>query len=396
MDDAISAFIRGQGLLCLVLASFYAAGLTVAGLNYGLLIGLATGLLSFIPFVGWALGLMTSVALAIVQFWPDPTPVLMVIGVFAGGQVLDAAVLSPKIVGSRIGLHPVWLIFALVVFSSVFGLVGVLVAVPVAAAVAVLVRFALEVYMARHLQGRREALQRRARRMSEGPSQLVLDLPHRQALDAEDFLVSSCNEGALALVESWPDWPSHAIVITGPGGSGKSHLVNVWRTRSAALVTAGSDLSENTLAAFRATGALAVEDIDAGISDDRLLFHLLNVAREHKLSLLLTAGRAPGELEISLPDLRSRVRALPHAPILPPDEGLIAALLVKLFSDRQLRIEPHVVSHLARHLDRSTEAVQRAVALIDRLALASRRRVTRALVSEALQALNFSDGTEDG
>ena len=147
IDDAIAAFIRGQGLVCLILGVLYAVGLTWAGIRYGLLIGVVTGILSFIPFVGWALGLLTSSAVAIVQFWPETAPLLKVIGVFALAQVLDAAFLGPRIVGPKIGLHPVWLIFALFVFSSLFGVVGVLVAVPVAAAIAVLIRFGLEVYL---------------------------------------------------------------------------------------------------------------------------------------------------------------------------------------------------------------------------------------------------------
>jgi predicted PurR-regulated permease PerM len=147
INDAISAFIRGQGLVCLVLGFIYALGLTFIGLRYGLLIGLATGILSFIPFVGWALGMMTASILALLQFWPDTVPLLEVLGIFAFGQVIDAALLSPKIVGSKIGLHPVWLIAALFVFSYLFGFAGMLVAVPVAAAIAVLVRFALEVYL---------------------------------------------------------------------------------------------------------------------------------------------------------------------------------------------------------------------------------------------------------
>ncbi len=147
INDAISAFIRGQGLVCLALGAIYAIGLSFIGLRYGLLIGLATGLLSFVPFVGWALGLLTASTLAVLQFWPDSVPIVQVLGVFALGQVIDAALLSPKIVGSKIGLHPVWLIAALFVFSYLFGFAGVLVAVPVAAAIAVLVRFALEVYL---------------------------------------------------------------------------------------------------------------------------------------------------------------------------------------------------------------------------------------------------------
>lgn len=147
VDGAIAAFVRGQGIVCLILGTFYAAGLSAIGLRYGLLIGIATGVLAFVPFVGWALGLITASALATVQFWPETSPLLLVLGVFAAGQALDAAILSPQIVGGKLGLHPVWLIFALAVFSSLFGFVGVLVAVPLAAAFAVLVRFAIELYL---------------------------------------------------------------------------------------------------------------------------------------------------------------------------------------------------------------------------------------------------------
>lgn len=147
INEAISAFIRGQGTVCIILALFYAMGLTAVGLDYGLLIGLATGALAFIPFVGWALGLLTATALAIVQFWPQTLPIFGVVAVFLAGQAFDAGFLSPNIVGSKIGLHPVWLIFALFVFAYLFGLVGMLLAVPVAAAIGVLVRFALSVYL---------------------------------------------------------------------------------------------------------------------------------------------------------------------------------------------------------------------------------------------------------
>jgi len=147
INSAIAAFIRGQGLVCLILGTLYAAGLTWIGLRYGLLIGLMSGLLSFIPFLGWALGLITAGVFAAVQFWPEQWPIVIVVAVFIFGQALDTVFLSPKLVGARLGLHPVWLIFALFVFSALFGFVGVLMAVPVAAAAAVLVRFALEVYL---------------------------------------------------------------------------------------------------------------------------------------------------------------------------------------------------------------------------------------------------------
>lgn len=147
MNDAVAAFVRGQGTVCLILAAYYAAALSLVGLDYGLLIGLATGALAFVPFIGWALGLLTATAVAVMQFWPEMVPILLVVGIFLAAQAIDAGFLSPTIVGSKIGLHPVWLIFALFVFSYLFGIVGTLVAVPLAAALGVLIRFALDVYL---------------------------------------------------------------------------------------------------------------------------------------------------------------------------------------------------------------------------------------------------------
>jgi predicted PurR-regulated permease PerM len=147
INESISAFIRGQGTICIILGILYAAGLTLVGLPYGLLIGVVTGFLAFVPFVGWAAGLLTAGGVAVAEGWPSLLLLAKVIAVFAAGVALDSAVLSPKIVGERIGLHPVWLIFALFVFSYLFGFVGLLVAVPVAAACGVLIRFGLELYL---------------------------------------------------------------------------------------------------------------------------------------------------------------------------------------------------------------------------------------------------------
>lgn len=147
IDAAMSAFFRGQGVVCIVLAIVYAVGLTLAGLRYGLLIGATAGALSFIPFVGWSLGLLVASAFALIENWPSTGPLVAVLILFGLGQVLDSVLLAPRIVGSRLGLHPVWLIFALFVFSYLFGFVGTLLAVPLAAAIAVLVRFALEMYL---------------------------------------------------------------------------------------------------------------------------------------------------------------------------------------------------------------------------------------------------------
>ena len=147
INDAVAAFIRGQGTICLMLGIFYAIGLSWAGIDYGLLVGLTTGLFAFVPIVGWVLGLIFASGLAIVQFWPDPAPLLKAVAVLAGGIAIDTAFLSPRFVGQKVGLHPVWMIFALFVFSYLFGLVGTLVAVPLAAAISVLVRFAVQSYL---------------------------------------------------------------------------------------------------------------------------------------------------------------------------------------------------------------------------------------------------------
>jgi chromosomal replication initiation ATPase DnaA len=224
------------------------------------------------------------------------------------------------------------------------------------------------------------------------PVQLTLDLPHRAALAAEDFLVSGSNAAAVSAIDRWPDWPAAALVVSGPAGSGKSHLVNVWRTRTASVVTTGPEIDDLTVERLGAARALAVEDIDRGIGNETVLFHLLNLARERGVSLLLTSGRPPGELEVRLPDLRSRLRALAHAAIDRPDEPLLAALIVKLIADRQLAVEPHVVAYLARHMERSAEAARRVVVAVDRLALERQSKVTRALAIEALrQASAASD-----
>jgi predicted PurR-regulated permease PerM len=148
INTAIAGFVRGQGTLCLILGLMYAAGLTVVGLNFALLIGLFAGLISFIPYVGSLVGLVIAVGVAIVQFWPDWIMVGAVLLVFAIGQFVEGNILQPKLVGESIGLHPVWLMFALFAFGALFGFVGLMVAVPAAAAVGVLVRFAISRYLA--------------------------------------------------------------------------------------------------------------------------------------------------------------------------------------------------------------------------------------------------------
>jgi predicted PurR-regulated permease PerM len=147
INTATAGFVRGQGTLCLVLGAMYATGLTLTGLNFAILIGLFAGLISFIPYVGSLTGLVLAVGVAFVQFWPDWTMVAAVAGVFFVGQFIEGNILQPRLVGKSVGLHPVWLMFSLFAFGALFGFVGLLIAVPASAAVAVLVRFAISRYL---------------------------------------------------------------------------------------------------------------------------------------------------------------------------------------------------------------------------------------------------------
>jgi predicted PurR-regulated permease PerM len=147
MNTTIAGFVRGQGSLCIILGLYYAIGLSLVGLNFGLLIGLFAGMISFIPYVGSLVGLVLAVGVALVQFWPNYGWILLVLAVFFSGQFLEGNILQPKLVGKSVGLHPVWLMFALLAFGALFGFVGLLVAVPAAAAIGVLVRFGIQRYL---------------------------------------------------------------------------------------------------------------------------------------------------------------------------------------------------------------------------------------------------------
>ncbi|MCB1483173.1 MAG: AI-2E family transporter [Rhodobiaceae bacterium] len=147
IDEALAGFIRGQTMVCLILGGFYAIGLTTIGLNFGLLIGLGAGLISFVPYVGSISGFLVAISVALVQFWPDWTYVAATAVVFIVGQTIEGNILQPKLVGGHVGLHPVWLMFALFAFGYLFGFVGMLLAVPVAAAIGVVARFAVGKYL---------------------------------------------------------------------------------------------------------------------------------------------------------------------------------------------------------------------------------------------------------
>ena len=221
--------------------------------------------------------------------------------------------------------------------------------------------------------------------MAVHPRQLAFVLPHEESLTRDNFLEGPANASALALIEAWPEWPARAMWLGGPDGSGKSHLAAIWADTSGARITAARALDAANVPGALATGALVVEDLRAGDFDERALFHLLNLAREQAAFVLITARELPTAFEVALKDLRSRLRALPVVSVLPPDDQLFRALIVKLCADRQLSVDETVVGYLANRIERSYAAARDTVARLDREALRLGRPITRAFAAEILR-----------
>jgi len=217
------------------------------------------------------------------------------------------------------------------------------------------------------------------------PRQLALVLPHGESFAREDFLDDSSNHQAAALIDQWPDWPARAALLVGPEGSGKSHLAAIWAERSGARLLAGRALNTAALPVAMATGALVVEDVAADAIDEPALFHLLNMVKEQDGFVLITARSAPAGWSLRLPDLASRLRALPIVTLAAPDDPLLRAVMAKLFADRQMAADPALLDYLLNRIERSFSAARRAVDQLDRESLRQKRPVTRALAAELLR-----------
>ncbi|SLN30982.1 DnaA regulatory inactivator Hda [Roseivivax jejudonensis] len=219
--------------------------------------------------------------------------------------------------------------------------------------------------------------------------QVVIDLPVRVALGREDFYVTEANALAVAQIDGWRHWPGSKFALTGPRGSGKTHLANVWQADSGARIIAAADLPSADVPAL-AAGPVCVEDI-GGIAGDRTaeaaLFHLHNLVLSEGHALLMTAPAPPAQLGLALPDLASRLMGTQFARLALPDDALLGAILLKLFADRQIRPGPTVVPYLVPRMRRSFSFAQRLVDEIDRTALATHREVTRALAQACLSRL---------
>jgi chromosomal replication initiation ATPase DnaA len=222
--------------------------------------------------------------------------------------------------------------------------------------------------------------------MSIRPRQLALALDHAESYAREDFLSGPCNQGPLQLIDDWPEWPANALALIGPEGSGKTHLAMIWAAVAGARVISARALREAELPSALATGALVVEDAAAG-ADDRALFHLINLAREEEASLLFTARSTPATWPAVIPDLASRLRALPVLTLQAPDDAVLRGVIVKLAADRQLVLDESVVSYLSTRIERSFAAARAAVIALDNEALRQRRPATRALAAEIFREI---------
>ncbi|MFW8593490.1 HdaA/DnaA family protein [Cribrihabitans neustonicus] len=211
--------------------------------------------------------------------------------------------------------------------------------------------------------------------------QLSFDLPAKPALGRDDFFVAPSNAMAVALLDPAFDWPSGKLVLTGPKGSGKTHLTHVWASQSGARIVDAARLRLETVPDL-ARGPLAVEDVPQIACDARrqkALFHLHNLVLANGHQLVLTGQSAPNLWGLTLPDLQSRVQAATHAELQPPDDQLLAVVLAKLFNDRQIAPKPEVIPYLVAHMDRSFAAAARIVDRLDRLSLAENRTLSRPL-----------------
>jgi chromosomal replication initiation ATPase DnaA len=217
------------------------------------------------------------------------------------------------------------------------------------------------------------------------PRQLALAFDHAESYAREDFFSGPCNEAALALIDCWPDWPANAIALVGPEGSGKTHLATIWATATGARVISAHALGETELQCALATGALVVEDVGVTV-DERVLFHLINLAREEGAFLLFTARVAPSAWPVAIPDVVSRLRAMPVATLQAPDDAMLRAVMIKLAADRQLALDESVVRYLLTHIERSFAAARAAVIALDNEALRQGRPPTRTLAAEMFRS----------
>jgi chromosomal replication initiation ATPase DnaA len=227
--------------------------------------------------------------------------------------------------------------------------------------------------------------------VSEQNRQLPLALPILERFEREDFLVGDANELAYATLEQWPDWPDPIMLLLGPPGSGKTHLASIWAKRAHAWSVVSTDISHRPAAELLSSTAVLIEDVDRGLPDEAAFFHLLNIAREKKCFVLLTARTPPGDWGIKTMDLLSRLRLAPRIDLREPDDALMAGLLVKFFVERQMVVDMQVVDFIRSRIDRSVASVRDFVDALNSESLARKKRITRNLARELWKSHPESD-----
>lgn len=220
--------------------------------------------------------------------------------------------------------------------------------------------------------------------MSPVAGQMSFDLPIASAMTREDFILDDANQKAFDMIVSWPDWPSDVIVLAGPVGSGKSHLAAIHSQQSGATLLNNNDLPKPEDLPLLGSTPVIVEDAYAVQLDETRMFHLLNHVRERASTLLITSRSWPDSWPLTLPDLRSRLRAAHPLELNEPGDHLLRQVMVKLFADRQLTIEPRVLEYILVRMERSLSAVGRLVNDLDRLSLEQGRPITRQLAADVL------------
>ena len=221
--------------------------------------------------------------------------------------------------------------------------------------------------------------------MTTTPRQLILDWPHAPSYAREDFLEAPGNSQALKAILAWPAWPTRALMLVGPSGAGKSHLAAIWARQANPRAIDSASLTHDALSEIAGAQALLIEDADRGGADEAALFHLINVARERGVDALITARAPPDAWGLKTADLLSRLRLAPIVELGAPDLELTQAVLVKLFNDRQLVVDPALIGYVALRIERSLDAARALVAALDREALARGGPVTRAMAARLLR-----------
>ena len=219
------------------------------------------------------------------------------------------------------------------------------------------------------------------------PSQIPLSFEITPSKGRDDLIVSQSVQGAITMIDEWPNWPSHLVVLAGPTGSGKSHIAHIWLQKADAIESSLVDDADDLVETVKTTPIL-IENVDqllaSSQADETQLFHLLNAAKEAGSFILMTARSWPASWKVGLPDLASRIKAATIVEISEPDENLLSQVIFKLFADRQVEIDEKTVNYLVMRMERSLAVASKIVEAMDELALSKKTSVNRSIAAEVL------------